>query len=244
MTKQVFALLASAVLHSSVFAQGAITGSIPQWSLGTGEVVTGLMEPMVVGSVDADGNFSIPLKPGFMEEIRKQVEQQNAGASEGWTSSLLTVGQVFSCYGEGLEVVNADQPMTRMTTMGVFNLVNMDEKKRLGYVMATSSEAFARGIMEMGSFTFTEGYILDWVFVDQAASVRGSCATESYAVNQEEKYTRTTSYDLALRPGWNLIKYEISGLFSDRDGKTYPGEERYLTLSDLPADLKYVFFPE
>jgi hypothetical protein len=225
-------------------AQESIRGTIPGWSLGKGEVVTGLREPIVVGSVDAAGTFVIPLRPDFMETLKIQVESDDPEKSGGWKSSLLSLRQVFSCYGEDIEVVNGNQPVTRMSSMGVFNLVNMAEKKRLGYLIAASSQDFANGLMEMGGFTFKKGYFLDWIYIDEPGSVSGSCTTESYAVNQEEKYARTTHYDISMKPGWNLVKYEILDLFSDRDGKTYPSEERFVSLDELPADMEYIFFPE
>ena len=96
----------------------------------------------------------------------------------------------------------------------------------------------------MGGFNFQEGYILDWIFVDEAGSVKGSCSTDSYAVNQEENFSRQVSYNLSLKPGWNLIKYEISKLFTDREGKTYPMDESYSSLSRTPEDFMFVFVPE
>ena len=225
-------------------AQEAVSGTIPGWTLGKGEVVTGLREPIVVGSVDEEGTFVIPLRPDFMETLKIQVDSDDPEKSGGWKSSLLSLRQVFSCYGEKLEVGNGNQPVTTMSSMGVFNLVNMSEKRRLGYLIASSSQDFARGLMDMGAFAFKKGYFLDWIYIDESGSVSGSCSTESYAVNQEEKYSRTTHYNISMKPGWNLVKYEILDLFSDRDGKTYPSEERFVSLEELPPDMEYIFFPE
>lgn len=43
---------------------------------------------------------------------------------------------------------------------------------------------------------------------------------------------------------WNLIKYEISEIFTDEGGKTYPVKESITSISELPSDLQYVFLPE
>lgn len=67
---------------------------------------------------------------------------------------------------------------------------------------------------------------------------------DSYPVNGDQMYTRNTSYNLDLKPGWNLIKYEISEIFTDEGGKTYPVRESYTSISELPSDLQYVFLPE
>jgi hypothetical protein len=237
-------LVVIATLPVLTHSQETIQGTLPDWSLGSGEVVSGLREPVVVGSVDEDGTFTIPLRSDFLATIKAQVEAEDPEKGGGWRSSLLTLRQVFSCYGENIEVVNGGQPVTRMTSMGVFNVVNMAEKKRLGYMIATSSEDFAGGLMELGAFNFKKGYFVDWLYIEEAGSVKGSCTTESYAVNQEENYSRTTHYEISLQPGWNLIKYEILDLFTDRDGKTYPMEERFVSLTEAPADMKFIFMAD
>lgn len=242
--KQLLILAVLAALPLQIRSQEAIQGSIPDWSLGPGEVVSGLREPVVVGAVNPDGTFTIPLRSDFLETIKAQVDAEDPEKSGGWRSSLLTLRQVFSCYGEDIEVVNGGQPVTRMTSMGLFNLVNMAEKKRLGYVIAASSEDFAGGLMEMGAFTFKKGYFVDWLYIEEAGSVKGSCTTDAYAVNQEEEYSRTTHYEISLQPGWNLIKYEIMDLFTDREGRTYPSEERFISLGEVPSDMKFIFIQE
>ena len=44
--------------------------------------------------------------------------------------------------------------------------------------------------------------------------------------------------------GWNHIKNEISEIFTDEGGKTYPVKESYTSISEAPSDLQYVFLPE
>ena len=84
--KRIATLLVLALFQMQLFSQEAITGNIPDWSLGSGEVVTGLTKPIVVGSVDQGGNFSISLKPDFMETIKKEVEAQDSRPSRALES--------------------------------------------------------------------------------------------------------------------------------------------------------------
>ena len=242
----VFKILGIALLFSttSVMAQEAITGTIPNWSMGEGQVIGGLRAPVIMGAVAADGTFSIPLKEDYLTEVKVQMEQENAESTSDWTSSLITLGRAFGCNSETLKSENADQPVSAVSTMGMFALGNMEEQKLYGYLLAASSEVFAQSIKSMMNFAFKPGYFVDWYYVEKAASIKGSCSQESYAVNQEEMYESSQQYDLEFQPGWNLVKYEIEAVFEDRDGKTYPKKERYTTLAKVPADMKFIFMPD
>jgi len=44
--------------------------------------------------------------------------------------------------------------------------------------------------------------------------------------------------------GWNLITYEISEIFTDEGGKTYPVKESITSISEVPSGMQYVFIPE
>jgi hypothetical protein len=238
-------ILGIALLFSttSIFAQEAITGNIPDWSLGEGEVIGGFKTPIIMGTVTADGTFAIPLKENYMNEVKLQIEQENRESTSGWTSSLLTLGRAFGCSSETLKSENADQPVSKVSTMGMFALGKMEEQKLYGYLLAASSENFAKSIKDYNN-EFKTGYFVDWYYVDEPATIKGSCSMESYAINQEEMYTTTQEYDLVFQPGWNIIKYEIEAVFEDRDGKAYPEKERYTTLATVPADIKFIFMPD
>ena len=52
-------------------AQEAIEGVIPEWNFGEGDVITGFREPIKIGTVSPEGNFTIPLTPNFIEKRKK-----------------------------------------------------------------------------------------------------------------------------------------------------------------------------
>jgi len=111
-------------------------------------------------------------------------------------------------------------------------------------LLAASSEDFALSIKNLMNSEFKTGYFVDWYYVDEPATIKGSCSLDAYAINQEEMYTSTQDYDLEFQPGWNIVKYEIEAVFKDRDGKAYPEKERYTTLAKVPADMKFIFMPD
>ncbi len=237
-------ILFMTLLALSLSAQNAIKGSISDWNKGKGDVIVGMMEPTVIGSIDESGAFTIPLQPNFLDDVKKQIEEENKNSKNGWTSSLMTLEKVFGCYNDTLQVVNGDQPISKLTQMGAFRAVNIAEKKRLGYFFAANSQEFANTMMSVGSYNFQKGYYIDWYFVDEAGSVKGRCEEEAYALNQKEIYPRNTTYNVELKPGWNMVKYEITEIFTDNEGHTYPQETVYTTLDALPENTQYIFFED
>lgn len=68
-----------AFLYTAIFfaihlgaAQEAIQGVIPDWNFGAGDVITGFQEPRKIGAVSAEGKFTIPLTPNFIEKEKRK----------------------------------------------------------------------------------------------------------------------------------------------------------------------------
>lgn len=224
--------------------QQSVTGSLPNWDYGSGNVFTGLMKPTVLGSVDDKGNFEIPLKPDYLTEVKEQIARENADESNKWKSSLMTLEKTYNCYAETVEVVNGEQHFTGLSTMGFFMLGNEEKQQYFGDLMPASSFEFVKALRDPGSYTYKEGYNLDWYYLDEAASVKGTCSMESVALTMDETYMHTVHYDLDFKPGWNLVKYEVEELFTDREGHTYIKSDRYSILPEFPADAEFHFFPK
>nr|WP_297785563.1 hypothetical protein [uncultured Allomuricauda sp.] len=239
--KKTLLVLGVILMTQTIKAQQDFEGTITDWNAGTGDIITGMMQPKVIGSVDDSGNFKIPLHPNFLDDVKKEIEEENKKDNDGWTASLMTVDKLFSCFGDSLMVENGNQPISKLSQMGAFMLVNMSEKKRLGYFLAVNSAEFAESLMNIGSYTYTPGYYVDWYFVDEQGSVKGNCTQEAYALNQEEVYEKNTIYNLEFKEGWNVVKYEIKKVFKDKDGKTYPQEIEYTTLPEIPKNITYSF---
>lgn len=223
-------------------SQDRISGTIPNWSRGAGQVaVMSMGPPEVIGTLAADGSFEVPLKPDYLAEVEKAMEAANSRDNNGWTASLNTLEGRYSCLDDTLEKVNAGQPITGFPAMGAFMLVNMEEEKNLGYLMMGSSKAFAES---MRPNKFQPGYFLEWYFLGEDARVSGECSISSYAMNQEETYEHLTVYDLDFKAGWNIVKYEILEVFTDKEGNSYPKKERYSILSEMPAEVELIYLTD
>ncbi|MDM9630044.1 hypothetical protein [Robiginitalea aurantiaca] len=243
MKNRIILLIALIFSGGIMFAQEAISGQIADWSNGNGDVIGGLRAPVILGSVASDGTFAIPLNADYLSVVKKQLEASKKESSSDFSTSLIKLDRAFGCSSENMEFTDTDQPVSALSTLGMFALGDMEQERLFGYLIAASSDEFAKSIKNIMSNEFKTGYFVDWYYVAKPASIKGSCTFESYAINQEEMYSNTQEYDLEFRAGWNIIKYEIEAVFEDRDGKTYPSRERYTVLDELPRDMKYVFLP-
>ena len=111
--------VALAFAGMSLFAQEAISGRIEGWDMGKGEVIGGVRAPVVLGSVEADGTFTIPLRADYLSEVRQQIEEENKESTSGWTSSLVTLDRAFGCRSGDVDFVDADQPVSAVSTLGM-----------------------------------------------------------------------------------------------------------------------------
>ena len=226
---------------SAVHAQDEFTGTIQNYDGPAASVMTGMMVLIDIGTVDDNGNFSIPLDNNFINELNESVEQENESSDE-WTTSLITTGRMFSCSNGEIEVTNTELPVVKLSSFGSYMIGNSDEQVEIGYFMATSSSEFADAFNSFGQMNAVEGYYLDWFYFEEPFSITGSCDVETYAKNQEDIYTQTTTYDLDFKEGWSLVKYMIDDIYEDPDGTNTPLSISYSTLESIPENVQYFFF--
>jgi len=231
------------IISSSALSQESFRGKLENYDKGKADIVTGMMGFIEVGEITPDGTFIIPLPEDFLQQMQTQIEKENA-ESKNWSSKMLSLKEAFSCSGDSMEYMNADQPVAKLFTMGTLSIVDVGKKKFYGNMMVASSREFSEAINSFGKKTYHTGYYLDWFFVKKPALVKGSCGIKSFTGNGQESFQKAITYDLDLKPGWNLVKYEIEKIFTGENDKTFIQEFSYKTLDKLPNEVTYQFFKE
>lgn len=226
-----------------ILAQTSVTGTISGWEHGSADIVTGMQSPIAIGTVMDDGSLTLNLTPEFSEQTMKGIDEFNKN-SEEWKASVMTLERAFACYGDSLEVTNGNVPIIKLSNFGGYDLADLNEKKIFGSFMVVNNKEFAQAYRSYGQYNDTPGYFLDWFYFAEPSSVIGACTTESYAVNQEETYTATTEYQLDFKAGWNLVQYEVTDIFTDKEGLTYALKINYKTLGKLPEGVQYIYFED
>ena len=238
--KTIYLMLLAGLIFSTAGAQSSFSGKILDWDMGEALIVKpdfmgNSNEPERQGLINADGSFNIPLV-----EISDFNTDEQSDPEGQWSSRRLNLNEAFTCYSGDLQYENAAQPVANLSTMGVFELSDSSGRENIGFFMPVSSKEFASYFSSFGQENAVNGYTLDYYYVSQPAKISGSCSIESY-VHSGENYIGTTHYELDLKPGWNLIKYEVVDLFTDKDGRAYAKDVKYASLDALPSDASFVF---
>ena len=217
-----------------------VTATINDWPHGNADVLTGFMEPRIVGRVDADGTVHIPLPPDFTQNTIKETEAQNAGDSE-WSVSMRTAGEAWGCETGELKVQNGDQYAAGLATMGSFMIGSMEKEVGYGMLMVTNSREFAENYDPFGGAA--PGFYMDWVHAETEIMISGECKHPTLTLPETELET-VTNYQIKLSPGWNLLKHEIEEVYAADSGVVYPKKSSYSTVDTLPDDAEFVFVSE
>ena len=107
-------------------------------------------------------------------------------------------------------------------------------------MFAVSDPVIANWLFYYKQDPIVKGYYLQWFFVENDASAIGECVIPTYTGNGDENYNNTTQVNLKLEKGWNIIKYDITEIFTDVNGKTSASKIEITTVAEIPSDLKWV----
>lgn len=226
---------------ATVIAQESIEGTIQDYTNGEAEIFSGIKSPIKIGAVDENGTFQIPLDNTFKDQLISSVDAENEKNSK-WKTSLPNLERSYgNCSNGEIDIQGGEQTMIALSQLGVFTVANFEEQKVYGKIMYASDLEFAKAFMTFGQFNVKKGYQLDWQYVESDASVKGSCSLEFYPGTDEPPFTQTSSYDLEFKPGWNLVKYEIQEVFTDKNGKEYIMKDHSMVLDSLPEDVQIIF---
>jgi hypothetical protein len=236
----------STITISSILCQDTFKGQIKAYNRGEAEIITGMAEPIVIGTIKSNGEFSIPLDDNYINQVKETITKENAD-SDKWSTRLLTLNRAFgNCEDSSVEIENGNQPLVKLSTFNSFSIVDLEEKKMYGHFMVVSSEEFGEALNNYEHGTDQTGYVLDWYYFETPASVKGSCTIKTYTLTQKEEdvYNATTTYDLELKAGWNLVKYRHHDLHTDSEGKKYVKNKSYTNIAELPDNIEYFYFGE
>ncbi len=228
----------------NVYGQKTIKGKLNDYVGQDADIMVGMMEPKIIGSISANGSFQIEPPTNYLEQMTASMENNKQG---GFSISLRMVADAFgNCENSTVQIENGDQPLLNLTSQNAFMIVDLKEKKRYGYMAASNSKNFATAILSYEQGSASKGYVLDWYYFEEPASVKGECIVKSYTLTQKETdvYDQVTSYDLDFKKGWNLVKYEYADIYTDSANKTYASKINYHTLKKMPKEASFYFFQD
>jgi hypothetical protein len=223
----------------SLQAQEAITGTISNYTMGEGVLSSYDMVSMGkidIGKIDHEGNFNLPLDADYLTTLKEQAEKAKANAPKGWQIKFKTVATTFECFGGELEYQNGEALIAGIPDPEV----TAKDGTEQGILFAVSQPEMAQWLYSYGQKNSVKGYYLQWFYVEETASVNGECIVQRYTGNDEENYNDVTITNLELKKGWNIIKFTIAEVFTDKNGHVTPSKMEVSNISELPDDIQWV----
>jgi len=190
-----------------------------------------------IGEISAEGNFNILLDKEYLSTTKKQAQKARENAPSGWEISFKTVGTTFECFGGELEYENPEAILVGIPDPEI----SYKDNENKNYVLyAVSQPEIAEWLHSYGQENIVKGYYLRWFFLETAASAKGECLIPSYTGNGDENYKNSTLTNLELQKGWNIVKYTITEIFTDLNGKVVPSKTEISSIKTLPEDIKWI----
>ncbi|WP_111309956.1 hypothetical protein [Confluentibacter sediminis] len=231
-------VVASILLVFSVHAQEFIEGTISNYTADGGSLVSydmiskGTIE---IGTIDQEGHFKIPLNENYLATIKEKAE--NTKEPEGWEIEFKTVATTFECSGLYVEYDNGEVQVAGIPELQV---TVKDEEWDESVMFAVSNPDIANWLYSYGEKNSAKGYYLQWFFLEEEASAKAECTMPTYTGNDDENYNNVTILNLKLQKGWNIIKYDITEVFTDTNGKIIPSKTEIISIDSLPDDVQWV----
>ncbi len=228
-------------------AQKKIKGKLSEYTGQEADIMVGLMELKVIGSISENGSFQITPPGNYLEEMTASMENNQQG---GFTVSMRMVEDAFgNCENSTVEIENGDQPLLNLSTQNSFVIGKFNSPQDLdeyGYMALSNDRDFAFAILSYQQGSASKGYVLDWYYFEEPASVKGVCKLKSYTHTQREEdlFEQVIDYDLDFKKGWNLVRYEYADIYTDSANKTYASKINYHTLKKMPKEASFYFFQD
>ena len=227
-------------------AQTVFEGKMEGYDRGPARFAAGLMQPFPIGSVAADGTFSIPLDTTFLQKLEASAQTEDDDP-DGWKVRLKTLDRAFGrCRSDTIAITNGSQRIVQLSMFNSYPILNFAEKEDYGFMIAASSLEFARVINAYENGDDIAGYQIDWYYLEEPATVRGTCTSQSYTMTQREEdlYEIKVEYDLDFQAGWNIVWHGYTDIYTDSAGDTYASRIVYKTLEEMPDDVQFLYVPQ
>lgn len=253
----VVAILTSFICNAQSFISGTVTnytnneGLITSYDMMSRNKIT-------FGTIDNEGKFIIPLENDFLELMLEKAKKEQIKESNGGKISFNTLTTTFLCdfdnenieyLEDGSEKANYVGSNKKNEILykkgetiitGIPDIYLIDKNKVSSILYAVSEAKIANWLFSYRQDSLVKGYYLQWFFVENESSAIGECVIPTYTGNGEESYMNTTIINLKLQKGWNIIKYNITEVFTDINNKAYASETEISNIKEIPNDLKWI----
>lgn len=191
---------------------------------------SGNPETIKVGQIDSGGNLQISLPKTIQTETK-----------------VSNIANLVFYDIQDMSTLRSHNPNTGYfgkTTLQVVKNGMIIGNLTLGNSVRVTYNLTNQSTLTMGD----EGYLISWVYVDKAASMKGTEETKNTVRRDGTKpieAENTVVYDLDYKPGWNLVKTEVIGSYPLEHERGLPAswfkKHEHTVVPEIPEDAAYFF---
>lgn len=167
------------------------------------------VDPSFKGELKEDGSFNIELPDDFDMVTEKAFETYNSSPVADYNLKYSTALESFP-NADALSFTGKD---ARLAFAGKYYRFEVTSKDESAFIYPASSENFVKYVVGTKDAVPETGFNYYYIYAKDPFSIDGTSQNDYlFEDGTEEIYSRTDSYSLDIKEGWNLIRYEIKQL--------------------------------
>lgn len=185
------------------------------------------VDPLIGGTIDDGGKVNLSLPTNFDKVSQDAFDAYNAISESGYELSPIGIEDIFS----PLESLDIKGERPRLALAGkYYGFEVLEQGVKIGRVFPASSKEFMRSIMNPEKYDPLIGYHYMFIYSDGPISINGSNeAPLEIDENGNTTLAATTSYEVELKEGWNVVKYEVYKIIKDKELESHVSKSAFLS---------------
>jgi hypothetical protein len=164
-----------------------------------------------------------------------------ANSKEGATYEMMvpTAQESFQ-NTNGLDFIGAETPAALAGKYYGFEVLRNAEPVTALFPASTAS--FMEHLLHPDEHPAEKGWFYYFVYINEPVILKGTHNFTSLFSNEsDESYECSWTYDLDMKPGWNIIKQEVTDLIESKETKyTADSRVRVATVESIPSTLNWI----
>lgn len=223
-------------------SQTVVNGKIDNYTGKEADIIVNPFFPETVGEINPEGEFTARFDGSYYKRMEKRIEESQKKETGRMSFSTLKRFQTrFQCKDDTFSFSNSKQPYAELIASIGFIVGDLKNNGVNGIIKIVNSKSFDASQVFNHQNDPTTGYMLDWYYVEDAAEVDGNCTRRMSTGEGDETYDWNIKVDLDLQPGWNLVKYEVSNIFTGKAGDKFVQNASYSSIDNMPEDVKFIY---
>jgi len=221
-----------------------IEGTVDHWDQEAGSInrMGFFVDPIIAGTIESNGDFKMELPENFLELTKAAFAKANS--QEGATYELIvpTAQETFP-NTEGLHFMGAETPAALAGKYYGFEVLRNGTP--VTFVFAASTASFIQHLLHPEEHLAEKGWFYYFIYVNKPVSIEGTTNfTSLFSNTSDESFESSWSYDLEMKPGWNIIKQEVTDLTTSEEAKyTADSGVKVSTVESLPSQINWISIP-